>query len=650
MMMTRDPLVAEIFQAGGPFSVLLDGFAPREGQSQMAEAVAAALHARDVLVCEAGTGIGKTLAYLVPALLCGGRCVVATGTRNLQDQLFHKDLPLAIEAVDARIRTALLKGRSNYICRHRLQRYWQEGQFGDRAIASDLAKIREFASRTDDGDIAAATAVTEKSPAWMYATSTTDNCLGTECDRFDDCFVFKARAQALDADLVVVNHHLLAADLALKEEGFGELLPVIDAVIVDEAHDFAEAATAFFGEALSSRQALDLARDTVIADGLEAGDVPELRQSVAAFEKSVRDFRLAFGVQPRRLTFLECADQTAVMSCLQALMQRTEDLATQLKSVSERGKDLAGCLRRAIEFKSKLGKLAANDDMDFVSWFDLSKRGFVWYLSPLDLSRQFGSKVNSGDAAWIFTSATLAVDGRVEHFTERLGLAHFVSHTFDSPFDYERQSLCYLPPNLPDPGQFEHLPALLAEIRPVLAASRGRAFLLFTSHRALQRAEQELRAWGEYSLFVQGSMPRDRLLERFRRRQGGVLLGTSSFWQGVDVRGDALSVVVIDKLPFAVPDDPMLKARAARLREQGSDPFSMMQIPRAVITLKQGVGRLIRDVDDMGVLVLGDPRLVSRGYGRIFMHSLPPMRRSRDIEDVRRFFRQGDADIADTTS
>ncbi len=646
----RDPLVAEIFQTQGPLSALLDGFAPRDGQSKMAQAVANALHARDVLVCEAGTGIGKTLAYLVPALLSGGRCIVATGTRNLQDQLFYKDLPLAIEAVDAHIKTALLKGRSNYVCRHRLERYWQEGQFDDRAVAADLGKIREFTSRTFDGDIAAAVAVPEKSPAWMYATSTTDNCLGSECDHFDDCFVFKARAQALGADLVVVNHHLLAADLALKEDGFGELLPAIDAVIVDEAHDFAEAATPFFGETLSSRQAFDLVRDTVVADNLEAGDVPELKESIRGFEQSVRDFRLAFGVQPRRLTYLECKKWESVAHCLDGLIRHTGSLTEQLKSVSERGKDLAGCLRRALEFKSRLRKLADNEDSDFVSWIDLSKKGFVWYLSPLDLGRQFGSKVNTGDAAWIFTSATLAVNGRVEHFTDRLGLAHFASHAFDSPFDYARHCLCYLPLDLPDPGHVEHLPALMTAIRPVLSASRGRAFLLFTSHRALQRAEEELRTWGEYSLFVQGSMPRDQLLERFRRREGGVLLGTSSFWQGVDVRGEALSVVVIDKLPFAVPDDPMLKARATRLREQGQEPFSVMQIPGAVISLKQGVGRLIRDPDDTGVLVLGDPRLISRGYGRIFLHSLPPMRRSRDIEDVRAFFRHHDLHALDERS
>jgi ATP-dependent DNA helicase DinG len=621
----------------GPFAAQVEGFAPREVQRQMAAAVERAIEDGAELVVEAGTGTGKTFAYLVPALLSGKRVIVSTGTKTLQDQLFHRDLPRVRDALGARLQSALLKGRANYLCWYRLDKTVGEGSFGSREAIAHLGRIRAWAARTASGDIAELAGIPEDSPLWPRVTSTTDNCLGAECPFFQDCFVVKARRAAQEADLLVVNHHLLFADLAIKREGFGEILPGAHAFVLDEAHQIPELAGQFFSIALSSRQLLELEADAL----REASEATGTKAALAAIgrhvEPAVRELRLALQAQPKRGAWAEAREQETVHRAFEALHELLESLARALGELAQSSEGLASCSARADELLRRLEMLGRAAEVGWVHWYELSERGFVLSATPLDVAEPLRAFRAQTRAAWIYTSATLAVAGRFEHFTDQIGLERPEALCLPSPFDYEHHALAYVPKGLPPPSAPDYVERVVAAVRPVLAASRGRAFLLFTSHRALKRAA-ELLADLPYPLFVQGSAPRAQLLDRFRESGHGVLLGAASFWEGVDVRGEALSLVVIDKLPFAAPDDPVLQARLEALREAGGNPFAELQIPSAALALKQGVGRLIRDVDDRGVLMLCDPRLYDAGYGRLFLACLPPMPLTRDLADVESFF------------
>ncbi len=648
---TLRTLTREALLPGGALARVFPGFATRDSQLAMAEAVADTLRDGGRLVCEAGTGTGKTLAYLVPALLSGRRVVVSTGTRTLQDQLYHRDLPLAIDALARGRRCAILKGRANYLCRQRLLVALAAGETR-RDEADRLARIDEWAGRTRSGDIAEVDDVAEDASVWRRVTSTTENCLGQDCPQFDDCHVLAARRRAMKADVVVVNHHLLMADLALKEEGFGELLPGAEAVIVDEAHQLPDTATAFFGQSVSSGQLRELARDAVAAHLAEAGDVPALPGAAQRLEYELQLFRGALG-RPARRPWHALAASEEVRRALRGLRAALAALHEQLAASAERGRDLANAYERAERIATVLAAFAGEDDgaeSGFVSWAEVYERGFALQRSPLDVGERFASQALGRVPAWVFTSATLAVGGSVEHFAARLALGEHRAEVWPSPFDYRHQSLCYLPPGMPAPSSPDFSAALVERIVPVLRASGGRAFLLFTSHAGLRRALDLLDGRLPYPLLVQGSAPRADLLRRFRESSGAVLLGTASFWEGVDVPGAALSCVVIDKLPFAPPDDPLLEARARALRARGGDAFRELQLPQAVLALKQGVGRLIRSETDTGLLVLCDSRLRSRGYGRVFLDSLPPMPLTDDIEEVRRFLARVVAPAADTPS
>jgi ATP-dependent DNA helicase DinG len=605
----------------------------------MAQAVAATLEEGGVLIVEAGTGTGKTFAYLIPALLSGTRVIISTGTRHLQDQLFHQDLPVVRRALKIPARVALLKGRSNYLCLYRLQATEQEGRLASRAQAVELRRIRRWAGRTRSGDIAEITDVPETSSIWPRVTSTADNCLGQECPRLEDCFLARARGAALAADVLVINHHLFCADLALKETGFAELLPGVEAVILDEAHQLPEIATHFFGRSLSGRQLTELARDTMVEQARDAADFPELRRRAETLESSEAALREALGSAERRALWREVADQTAVREAVSQLTEGLHRLREALKEAAQRGKGLESCARRTDDLAQRLLALTGEERQpDSVSWFETRGRGFTLSLTPLDIAPSFRARMETQPGAWIFTSATLAVGEGFEHFAARLGLRDYAGLRLDSPFDFARNTLLYHPPGLPDPTSSQYTAALLEAVLPVLEASRGRAFLLFTSHRALREAEEGLAGRLNYPLLVQGAAPKAVLLQDFRALGNAVLLGTASFWEGVDVRGEALSCVVIDRLPFASPGDPVLQARIESLRQRGEDPFLSYQLPRAVIALKQGVGRLIRDVTDRGVLMLCDPRLLSKFYGRVFLDSLPPMPKTRRLERVQAFF------------
>lgn len=635
--------LSEVLGPDGLLAQHIDGFSYRSQQLEMAEQVAEAMAQGSVLIAEAGTGTGKTFAYLVPALLSGLKVIISTGTKNLQDQLYHRDLPLIRDLLAVPARVALLKGRSNYLCIHRMDNALQEGRLRSRELVDQLMEVRSWSGRTSVGDIAELSSIPENSHIWPVVTSTVDNCLGAECPSYSTCYLVEARRRSQEADLVVVNHHLLCADFALKEEGFGELLPEADCFIVDEAHQLPETASNFFGTNVSGRQLLELARDSETEYLREAGDVPEIPAQVSALSKSVRDLRLVFGLDLRRGPWSELKGDERITMALDRVREELERLKSHLGKIKERGKGLESCHERCGQILSKLDNLIDEEEEESIRWFETYSQSFNLNRTPLDVSDMFQSQMKMRSASWVFTSATLAVGESFRHFQDQLGVTEATTSRLDSPFDYPNQALWFVPRNMPEPRSPDFLDAVLDIIVPVLEASGGRTFLLFTSHRALRLAAEALEDRVEFPLLVQGSAPKTELLERFRELGNAVLLGTASFWEGVDVRGEALSCVVIDKLPFASPGDPVLQARIDAMRKRGGNPFMEFQVPQAAIALKQGAGRLIRDETDRGVLVICDPRLLSKGYGHTFLNSMPPMARTRDMADVQRFFADAEA-------
>ena len=637
---------AELLGADGPFAHNIAGFAPRPQQQKMAEQVALALARGGALIAEAGTGTGKTFAYLAPAILSGQKVIISTGTRNLQDQLYYKDLPLVRRTLEVPLKTALLKGRANYLCRHRLDLARTGGLLKNRQQVSQLQRIYDWSGRTRIGDVSEVTDVAEDAPVWFRVTSSSDNCLGLNCPQLNECFVLKARRQAMETDILVVNHHLLCADMAIKDEGFGEILPAADAFIIDEAHHLLEVASQFFGQSVSTYQLADLANDIHAEQQRDAPDAVALAEAAEALSGNTEQLRQAIGGEPRRAAWPPMLAQQAVRRALDDLCQSLSQAADILAETAVRGKGLEQCrlrcqllLERLQPFREAAQEPAEDDS---IHWFESRSRSVVLQQTPLDVSTAFSTRMQQYRSAWVFTSATLAVGEDFSHFSQRLGLQEPATLHVESPFDYARNALLYHPKNLPEPNTPAYNQALLDAAVPVLEASGGRAFVLFTSYQALYEAERYLADRIAYPLLVQGRLPKTALLDRFRQLgksgTGAVLLGTSSFWEGVDVRGAALSCVIIAKLPFAAPGDPVMQARIEALRRRGGNPFMDYQLPQAVIALKQGVGRLIRDVNDRGVLMLGDPRLLSKSYGRVFLDSLPPMSRTRSLERVRQFF------------
>jgi ATP-dependent DNA helicase DinG len=610
----------------------------------MAARVGLALENRSALVVEAGTGTGKTFAYLVPALLSGKRVIISTGTRTLQDQLFNKDLPQVAAAIGVPARVALLKGRSNYLCHYRFRQLTgQRSLVGTRDRV--LARLERWTGITKSGDLAEVPDLGDAHPLWPQVTSTRDNCLGARCADVGRCHVIDARRRAAESDVVIVNHHLLLADLALKEDGFGDLLGTADAVILDEAHQIPDLATQFFGTRVGSRQIELALRDTRLELAQLAPGSTLLTAELGAVEKAMAALaeELRRSVRPDWLT----AD-SPFSDAAQDLVQALRALATALDDQGG-GPGVTQCVARASELAARLDAVLQAEDNEGARSVELTQRGFTLSLLPFDVAGRFSQMANSTRAAWVFTSATLSVGEEFGHFTSRLGLAEAETLAIPSPFDFESQALLYLPSGLPDPATSQHTPAVVDLAVPLIEASAGGAFVLFTSHRALQRAAELLRArWAEladFPLLVQGEAPREQLLRRFRESGNAVLLGTASFWEGVDVRGDALRLVIIEKLPFASPDDALTKARIEHLKANGGNAFREYQLPEAALTLKQGVGRLIRSETDRGVVVICDPRIVDKPYGRVFRSSLPPMPVSRVAGDAEKFLRR----IAGTT-
>ena len=622
----------------------------RAGQIDMAEAVAHAIDGCGTLIAEAGTGTGKTFAYLAPALLWGGKVIISTGTKTLQDQLFRKDIPTVRAALAAPVTVALLKGRANYVCHEHLGRTADGGRLHARQDVAHLRAIVRFAQTTGSGDRAELPDVPEQSPVWNMVTSTRDNCLGSECAHYGKCFVMKARRAAQEADVVVVNHHLFFADLVLRDEGVTDLLPSANTVVFDEAHQLPETATMFFGETVATSQLLELARD-VEAQGLtHARDAAHWSDIVAPLEQAARDMRLAIGKDATRLNASQLTPSSPLFYALARARAELTTLAAFLEKQAERAETLEQCWSRARTLEQRLAAwendTAEEGGAPMIRWIEAFSHSLQLHRTPLSVAETFTRQRVGHPRAWIFTSATLAVKDDFSHFSDQLGLGGATAHAWASPFDYANQALLYLPEAMPEPLSPGYTDAVIDAAYPVICAAGGRAFVLCTTLRAVRIAGEALRRRFEadgiaFPLFVQGESGRSELLERFRRAGNGVLVGSQSFWEGVDVRGRALSLVVIDKLPFAPPDDPVLAARLDALAKRGGNPFMDYQLPSAVIALKQGAGRLIRDETDRGVLMICDPRLVTKAYGRRIWQSLPPFRRTRDAAEAVRFFDEG---------
>jgi ATP-dependent DNA helicase DinG len=646
-----DADIDRLFGEGGPLSPAVGSYRPRRSQTEMAKAIASAIDGQKTLIAEAGTGTGKTFAYLVPALLWGGKTIVSTGTKNLQDQLFLRDIPTVRAALQAPVSVALLKGRSNYVCHYHLERTLQNGRMTSRDDVGHLREISRFIKMTNSGDKAELAKVPENALIWNLVTSTRDTCMGAECQYYQDCFVMKARKEAQQADVVVVNHHLFFADVALKDTGVAELLPSANTIIFDEAHQLPDTATLFFGSTVSTSQILELCRD-VLAEGLAHARGIDWGKTVTVVEKAARDLRLTFPQDVVRLSLPQIAPSSDFFPALEHLKDELEGMTAVLETQAERAETLEQCRVRAIELTQQLkdwqsdpkAKVAKGDEA--VLWVEAFSSSLQLHRTPLSIAPIFNSQREGVPRSWIFTSATLAVKNDFKHFASQMGLGDEPAKTWPSPFDYGQQGLLFVPQGLPDPNSLGYTDAVIDCALPVIEAAGGRTFFLCTTIRAVKRVAERLR--DEFSqrglnfpLFVQGERGRTELLDQFRAAGNAVLIGSQSFWEGVDVRGDALSLVIIDKLPFAPPDDPVLAARIEVMEKQGLNGFMHHTLPEAIINLKQGAGRLIRDEGDRGVLMLCDPRVISKPYGKRIWQSLPPFKRTREVSDVLAFFHDG---------
>ena len=646
----HDAEIDRLFGAGGPLAPAVGSFTPRRSQTEMAKSIASAIADQKVLMAEAGTGTGKTFAYLVPALLWGGKTIVSTGTKNLQDQLFSRDIPTVRAALKAPVSVALLKGRSNYVCHYHLERTLQNGRLTSRDDVGYLREISRFIKMTSSGDKAELSKVPENAPVWNLVTSTRESCMGAECQYYQDCFVMKARREAQQADVVVVNHHLFFADVALKDTGVAELLPSANTIIFDEAHQLPDTATLFFGTTVSSSQVLELCRD-VLAEGLaHARGGPDWAKVVMAVEKAARDMRLTFPQDSMRLSLPQIPTSSEFFPALEKLQLELDGMIDTLEDQAARAETIEACRVRAVDLAAAYkawkpdpkGKVVAGEEA--VLWVEAFASSVQLHKTPLSIAPIFSNQREGTPRTWIFTSATLAVKSDFKHFSNQMGLTGEPAMTWPSPFDYEQQGLLYVPNGLPEPNSMGYTDAVIDVALPVIEAAGGRTFFLCTTIRAVkhvaERLKKEFADRGlDYPLFVQGERGRTELLDSFRSAGNGVLVGSQSFWEGVDVRGDALSLVIIDKLPFSPPDDPVLAARIEVMEKQGMNGFMHHQLPETIINLKQGAGRLIRDETDRGVLMICDPRLISKPYGKRIWQSLPPFKRTRLEADVIAFFK-----------
>ncbi|MDV6317177.1 ATP-dependent DNA helicase [Idiomarina sp. HP20-50] len=632
--------VLSVFKPTGELAQAITNFQPRAAQQQMAEAIAATVKKKGQLVVEAETGTGKTFAYLAPVLLGKGKAIISTGTKNLQEQLFHRDLPTLRKVLAPEKVVALLKGRSNYLCLHRMEQATQQaGQFS-KDIQNQLITVKRWSTTTRSGDMGELNALPEDAAVRPQVTSTQDNCLGRDCPVYEDCHLVKARKEAMEADIVVVNHHLFFADMALKDTGFGELIPSVDTVVFDEAHQIPDIASQYFGETVSSRQLTELCEELQRLCMTELKDLSQASAMARTLLQTLKDWRLLFPRDPMRGNWRDWRRKPEVAEVAERVQERLTLLTEVMKTAIGRNKDFDNLHERAEQHLYIWRQLMDVERTGYSFWFETTPRHVSLHQTPLSVAKTFGGYIKRNKMSWVFTSATLAVNGQFDYFTKRLGIEDADTLLLESPFDFARQAKLCLPRYLPeanDPNRHQMLTEIAEQCVKV---NRGGTFLLFTSHRMLQQMASILRERLDRDILVQGELGKTELLETFTKQGNAVLLGTSSFWEGVDVRGDALKCVIIDKLPFASPDDPLLNARVEDARLRGVDAFSTIQLPQAIIALKQGAGRLIRDKDDSGVLIVCDSRLVTRQYGKQFLSSLPAMSRTRNLNEALSFLAQ----------
>ena len=640
---TLDVRIAAAFDDGGPLAAALPAFEPRPGQRTMAAAVGDILAGGGVLLAEAGTGTGKTLAYLVPAILSGRRVLVSTGTRNLQDQIYYKDLPALREALGVPFTAAYMKGRANYLCLQRFESVLEGGEAHGPAAGAYIDTLREWAEQTETGDRSEVEDLPDDYPLWNEISAASENCIGTECARYDDCFVTRMRRQALESDLVIVNHHLLCADAAVRQSAYGEVIPSCACTVIDEAHQLENVATQYFGISVSNYRLEELARDgqralagsepAGAADGDEARRrVDDVRYRGQVFAEALRSL-VPEGDRIRVTTeTLEPAKEPAG-----GLAESLTALERTLGELADATEELTALARRAGELRKQIALLLDASETGFVYFLERRGKGVFLRAAPIDVSDIVRELILERADGTVLTSATLAVDDTFDYFKGRLGITDAHEMRLPPEFDFAAQALLYLPRHMPDPRSERFAGAMAEELGELLRATRGRAFVLFTSYANLRAVHGQLDPALPYPLLVQGSAPRSVLLREFRSTPEAVLLATSSFWQGVDVAGESLSCVVIDKLPFASPSDPVTAARIEAIEAAGGNAFTDYQVPLAILTLLQGFGRLIRHRNDRGVLALFDARVRTRGYGRRFLASLPPAPITHEVAAVRSF-------------
>ncbi|NUF26586.1 helicase C-terminal domain-containing protein [Gilliamella sp. ESL0254] len=625
------------FAENGLLAKAIDGFVAREPQRNMASKVSESIKKQRSLVVEAGTGTGKTFAYLVPALRSDKKVILSTGSKNLQEQLFSKDLPIIKKALNYTGKIALLKGRANYLCLERLYHQYAAAGDLDKDLRVDLVRVKNWSIKTKDGDISKCTTVTEENLIWPILTSTNDNCLGSDCEHYSDCYVVKARKRALNADVVVVNHHLFLADVVVKDTGFGELIPKADVMIFDEAHQLPDLACHYFGEQLTSRQLFDLAKEINLVYRTEVKDMSQLQQCADKLQKCTQDLRIVINQQPPKGNLRFLFNQEAVKKEISYLVDALDFCHEVLLLTVGRSTTLDNCFERINQYNTLLKRLQETNVTGFSYWYESSHNYFVFALTPLSVADKFTELLTQRKGSWIFTSATLSVDNQLDYFTKRLGLTNADSLILESPFDYINQTILCVPRYIPSPNEQGNAEKLANILLPVIEANNGRCFFLCTSYAMMNALAKQFRELTKLPVLVQGETSKVKLLEQFIHTGNALLIATSSFWEGIDVRGDTLSCVIIDKLPFTSPDDPLIKARMEDCQMQGGDAFNDVQLPEAVITLKQGVGRLIRHHNDRGAVIICDNRLVMRPYGATFINSLPPSPRTRDINKVINF-------------
>ena len=639
-------MIEDYFSADGELANNITGFKYRPQQVEMAQAVERAIQDAGILVVEAGTGVGKTFAYLMPAMLSGMKVVISTGTRHLQDQLFYTDLPVLQQASSLNITSSILKGRSNYLCQYRFKRFEYELSDFPR-LEADYVEIKDWSVVTKTGDIAEVNQLPEQSEVWSHVTSTRENCLGGECPDYSKCHVLKARKKAQEANLVVINHHLLCADLVLKDEGFGELLPTADVFILDEAHQLIDVLPNFFGSSISARQIQDL----IVDINKECVPINNSFESISKDYYKVIDLKdkflsaLSKSMSEARQLWHEVKNDKLVYKAFESLLQSLVLLEGKLMAIAPESPGLAQCYKRLNEINGVLDEFDGSRNKD-VQWIELTKRSFRFGSVPLNVAIPYQRATQEYQCAWIYTSATLTAKQSFHHFTDQLGLEDAECVMCDSPFDYKNQSRLYLPVLSKFPNENGYTDEVIKVALPLLQASHGNAFVLFTSHKALNRAAELMRD-SSFNVLVQGSSAKRELLKQFQQTKNCVLLGTQSFWEGVDVKGHRLRLVIIDKLPFVSPADPIVRARSKALEEAGENPFVFYQIPQAILNLKQGVGRLIRGEKDRGVVVLMDPRIKAKNYGKSFIKSLPPMTISESEDSILKFLSEiNDSEVA----